>query len=143
MSEIGKWLEGIGLGHYTDAFDINEIDMDLLKQVDDQVLKDIGVSIAGHRLRICSAIAQLGAKPPEETKRAHVSIAKPDPPPVSAERRQLTVMFVDLVGSTARLAVDRITNCFAWLGLEVGADALLGIADPNSACLVIIDPPHL
>ena len=75
--------------------------MDLLKQVDDQVLKDIGVSIAGHRLRIRSAIAQLGAKPPEELKRAHVSIAKPDPPPVSAERRQLTVMFVDLVGSTA------------------------------------------
>ena len=54
MSEIRKWLEAIGLGKYADAFEVNEIDMDLLGQVDDQVLKDIGVSAAGHRLRIRS-----------------------------------------------------------------------------------------
>jgi class 3 adenylate cyclase len=101
MSEVGKWLEGIGLGQYADAFDRNEIDMHLLKQVDDQVLKDIGVSIAGHRLRIRGAIAQLDAEPVEETRGASVSIEKTEPQPVSAERRQLTVMFVDLVGSTA------------------------------------------
>ena len=54
MSEVGKWLEAIGLGQYVDAFEANEIEMDLLGQVDDQVLKDIGVSAAGHRLRIRS-----------------------------------------------------------------------------------------
>jgi class 3 adenylate cyclase/tetratricopeptide (TPR) repeat protein len=87
MSEIRKWLESIGLGQYGDAFEANDIDMDLLKQVDDQMLKDIGVASAGHRLRIRNAI------PP--TTPAHETTA------ASAERRQLTVMFCDLVGSTA------------------------------------------
>ena len=63
MSEIRKWLESIGLGQYVDAFDANEIGMDLLGQVDDQMLKDIGVSIGGHRLRIRSAIAKLATTP--------------------------------------------------------------------------------
>jgi hypothetical protein len=58
MSEIRKWLESIGLGQYADAFDANEIGMDLLRQVDDQMLKDIDVSIGGHRLRIRNAIAK-------------------------------------------------------------------------------------
>ncbi len=45
MSEVGKWLQGIGLGQYADGFDTNEIDMELLRQVDDQLLKDLGVSM--------------------------------------------------------------------------------------------------
>jgi SAM domain (Sterile alpha motif) len=52
VSEIRNWLEAIGLGKYGDAFETNKIGMDLLGQVDDQMLKDIGVSIGGHRLRI-------------------------------------------------------------------------------------------
>jgi hypothetical protein len=44
MSEIQKWLETIGLGQYADGFEANNIDMDLLKQVDDQTLKDIGIA---------------------------------------------------------------------------------------------------
>jgi hypothetical protein len=63
MSEIQKWLETIGLGQYADAFEANEIEMDLLGQVDDQVLKDIGVSVAGHRLRLRNAIAKF--RPPD------------------------------------------------------------------------------
>jgi len=47
MSEIRKWLETIGVGQYVDAFETNAIDLDLLGQVDDQILKDIGVSAAG------------------------------------------------------------------------------------------------
>ena len=58
MSEIRKWLVGIGLAQYADAFETNAIDMELLKQVDDQILKDIGVSAAGHRMRIRNAIAK-------------------------------------------------------------------------------------
>jgi hypothetical protein len=63
MSEIRNWLESIGLGQYRDAFEVNEIDLALLGQVDDQMLKDIGVSIGGHRLRIRNAIAKLAAAP--------------------------------------------------------------------------------
>src|SRR6202011_1770084 len=67
-------------------------------QIDDQVLKDIGVSSAGHRLRIRNAIAKLPLAPVE----ANASSSNaPEIPAASAERRQLTVMFCDLVGSTA------------------------------------------
>jgi len=59
MSEIRKRLESIGLGQYADAFETNAIDMELLRQVDDQILKDIGVSAAGQRMRIRNAIAKL------------------------------------------------------------------------------------
>jgi SAM domain (Sterile alpha motif) len=98
MSGIRKWLESIGLGQYGEAFETNEIGLDLLGQVDDQMLKDIGVSIGGHRLRIRNAIAKLAPTPIAEanlssTTPAHQTIA------ASAERRQLTVMFCDLVGS--------------------------------------------
>jgi class 3 adenylate cyclase len=100
MSEIRKWLESIGLGQYGDAFEANEIDMDLLRQVDDQILKDIGVSAAGDRLRIRNAITKLGSTPVTE---ANLSITNPthDAAAASVERRQLTVVFCDLVGSTA------------------------------------------
>jgi hypothetical protein len=52
-------LEAIDLGQYADDFEANDIDADLLTGVDDQVLKDIGLSSAGHRLRIRNAIAKL------------------------------------------------------------------------------------
>ena len=60
MSEIRKWLESIGLAQYADAFEANEIGMDLLGQGDDQMLKDLGVSIGGNRLRELLAPAVAG-----------------------------------------------------------------------------------
>jgi hypothetical protein len=63
VSEIRKLLDSIGLGQYGDALEANKIDMDLLGQVDDQILKDIGVSAAGDRLRIRNAIAKLAPAP--------------------------------------------------------------------------------
>src|SRR5215469_16245030 len=101
MSEVRKWLERIGLGQYADAFDANEIGMDLLRQVDDQMLKDIGVSIGGHRLRIRNAIAKLVAAPVAAEVNLSPTTPTPETPAASAERRQVTVMFCDLVGSTA------------------------------------------
>jgi hypothetical protein len=59
MSDVRTWLAGIGLGQYADAFEANDVEMDLLNGVDDQMLKDIGVTSAGHRLRIRTAIAKL------------------------------------------------------------------------------------
>jgi len=60
MSETRKLLESVDLDQYADAVEANDIETDLLKQVDDQTLKDIGVASAGHRLRIRNAIAKLG-----------------------------------------------------------------------------------
>jgi class 3 adenylate cyclase len=97
MSEVRKWLDTIGLAQYADAFETNDLDIDLLGQVDDQLLKDIGVSSAGHRLRIRNAIAKLS----QQEKIASSLSAATDAASASAERRQVTVMFSDLVGSTA------------------------------------------
>ena len=60
MSAVRNWLEEIGLAQYAD--EANDIDTDLLTQIDDQVLKDIGVSSAGHRLRLRNAIAKLALR---------------------------------------------------------------------------------
>ena len=66
MSEIRKWLDAIGLGQYADAFETNDIEMDLLRQIDDQALRDLGMMSAGHRLRIRNAIAKLAPAPAPE-----------------------------------------------------------------------------
>ena len=101
MSKVREWLEAIGLVQYADAFEANDIDIDLLGQVDDPMLKDIGVSSAGHRLRIRNAIAKLSpASPLAKNENATSAATEPKTQDV-AERRQVTVMFSDLVGSTA------------------------------------------
>jgi class 3 adenylate cyclase len=73
--------------------------MDLLRQVGDQILKDIGIASAGHRLRIRNAHSQGRPAPPADAN-DNASRASKDVP-AAAERRQLTGMFCDLVGSTA------------------------------------------
>jgi class 3 adenylate cyclase/predicted ATPase len=100
MNAVRDWLEAIGLGQYADAFEANDIDTELLPQIDDQLLKDIGVSSAGHRLRIRNAIAKLAPTSTAEPNAASAAAAA-EVPATSAERRQLTVMFCDLIGSTA------------------------------------------
>jgi len=100
MNEVRTWLEGIGLARYADAFEVNEIDMGLLMQVDDQMLKDIGVAAAGHRLRLRNAIAKLAQSAAVDVK-ASGGVAPPEASTVSAERRHVTVLFSDLVASTA------------------------------------------
>ena len=100
MSGVQDWLEAIGLGQYADAFEANDIDIELLPQIDDRLLKDIGVSSAGHRLRIRNAIAKLVPTATPEANAAS-AVAAADISAQPAERRQLTVMFADLVGSTA------------------------------------------
>ena len=95
MQSIAEWLEKLGLGQYAQCFAENGIDLSDLRHLTDQDLKDIGI-LLGHRRRILAAIAEF-AQPttPEPT-----AATKPKAQDF-AERRQLTVMFCDLVGSTA------------------------------------------
>ena len=79
----------------------NNIEADLLGQLDDQTLKDIGVSSAGHRLRIRNAIAKLSPAVPLATNDGTFALVMEPQARDAAERRQVTVMFSDLVGSTA------------------------------------------
>jgi hypothetical protein len=123
MSEVREWLEAIGLVQYADAFEANDIDIDLLGQVDDQMLKDIGVSSAGHRLRIRNAIAKLSPASPLAKNENTTSAATEPKTQDTAECRQVTVMFSDLVGSTAlsarmdpedlREVISAYQNCVA------------------------------
>ena len=95
--DVGDWLRGLGLGQYEAAFRESEIEADVLAELTDQHLKDLGVSL-GNRLRILRAIRELSVAAPAPDEVA----ARPAQEPLDgAERRQLTVMFCDLVGSTA------------------------------------------
>jgi class 3 adenylate cyclase len=99
MQQIGDWLKKLGMSEYAERFAQNDIDTSVLPELTDQDLKDLGVSL-GHRRKMLRAIRDLDG--------ASVAITAP-PAPVAteparrddAERRQLTVMFTDLVGSIA------------------------------------------
>src|SRR4030095_14783963 len=94
MRDIAEWLGSIGLGEYAQRFAENAIDFSTLRDLTEQDLKDLGV-LLGHRRKMLRAIAELDNAPaPAE------SATKPEPSD-EAERRHLTVMFCDLVGSTA------------------------------------------
>jgi class 3 adenylate cyclase len=86
--DVAAWLKGLGLERYAAAFRDNEIDWPVLPSLTADDLKEIGIAAVGHRRRLVEAIAalRLPAAPPSFE---------------GAERRQLTVMFCDLVGSTA------------------------------------------
>jgi class 3 adenylate cyclase len=96
MEQIGDWLEKLGMAQYAQAFADSDIDFSVLRYLTDQDLEKVGVSL-GHRRKMLAVIAELvgavpAAPPPVLTERK---------PQDAAERRQLTVMFCDLVGSTA------------------------------------------
>ena len=93
--DVATWLRGLGLGQYEAAFRDNEIDGVVLPKLTVDDLRDLGVVVVGHRRKMMLAIEALNAGSPTET-----SVHDGAPPGV-AERRQLTVMFCDLVGSTA------------------------------------------
>ena len=100
--DIVVWLRSLGLGQYEAAFRENEIDETVLPNLTAEDLKDLGVGIVGHRRKILDAIAALRADAEREDAVSHCSLVETDTTPEDrAERRQVTVMFSDLVGSTA------------------------------------------
>ena len=101
MQQVADWLEKLGLSEYAARFAENGIDVSVLRYLTDQDLKDIGV-LLGHRRKMLAAISELSGAIPGTTEAAAEAQPKIQD---SAERRQVTVMFSDLVGSTA-LAVS-------------------------------------
>src|SRR3974377_2375142 len=99
--DVGEWLKGIGLGRDGAAFRDNAIDVDVLADLTDGDLEKLGLPL-GDRKRLLKAIADL-AGPPSAATRLESGQARPRRPATlstSAERRPITVMFCDLVGST-------------------------------------------
>jgi class 3 adenylate cyclase/predicted ATPase len=102
--DIGDWLRSLGLGKFEAAFRENEIDETVLPSLTHETLKELGVTAVGHRLKLLDAITALrgdtsGTSP--STLSTTAPAASSVPPEDRAERRQVTVMFSDLVGSTA------------------------------------------
>src|SRR5215467_3069976 len=97
MQPIADWLKKLGMSEYAPRFADNDIDASVLRDLTDQDLKDIGVAL-GHRRKLLRAIAETVAS---TTTTPQATAASEPEPRDDAERRQLTVMFCDLVGSTA------------------------------------------
>ena len=91
--DIAAWLRGLSLERYAEAFRDNAIELEVLPELTEADLEKIGV-LLGHRKIMLKAIAEL--RPPAPQPLAQIAPVVPD----AAERRQLTVMFCDLVGST-------------------------------------------
>ena len=92
MSRIRAWLDDLGLDKYADAFEAEEITPELIVSLSDDDMKQLGLPL-GPRRAIVAAVA--GGGP------ARAAVSSKDEPGLDAERRQITVMFCDMVGSTA------------------------------------------
>ena len=99
--DIGDWLRGLGLGRYEAGFRENEVDETVLPKLTAEDLKELGVSTVGHRRILLDAIAALRTDADAKARPPEAPSTVPEPPQDPAERRQVTVMFSDLVGSTA------------------------------------------
>ena len=95
--DVGAWLRGLGLGQYEGAFRDSEIEADTLPELTETDLEKLGLPL-GPRKRSFGALQNLGDA---DKSSAAANLARPIPAKDTAERRQLTVMFCDLVGSTA------------------------------------------
>src|SRR5438034_8814330 len=95
MQQIADWLEKLGLSEYGQRFADNAIELSVIRDLTEQDLKDLGV-LLGHRRKILRAIAELDGVAPAPIERATEPTLRDE-----AERRHLTVMICDLVGSTA------------------------------------------
>src|SRR3954451_15692024 len=106
--DVADWLRALGLDQYEAAFRANGVDAEVLPTLTGEELKDIGVSLIRHRRRLLEAIATLrsNAMPAEAPAQVSSSTSTdptrpPDASETTAERRPLSVMFCDLIGSTA------------------------------------------
>ena len=102
MQTVGQWLEQLGLAQYTEAFERNAVDLDLVRELTEPDLEKLGVLALGHRKKLLRAISDLnpsGSPAATSHNRSNQPYLE-RPLGAEAERRQLTVMFCDLVGST-------------------------------------------
>jgi class 3 adenylate cyclase/predicted ATPase len=104
VTNVRDWLEDLGLGQYVDRFEADDIDLDVMPSMSDPDLEKLGVSM-GHRKRLLKAIAELNNVPASPLSSDTISVAPRGSSPSSStlaegERRQLTVLFCDMVGFT-------------------------------------------
>ena len=124
--DVASWLRGLGLERYEATFRENDVDGELLPTLTADDLKEIGVTSFGHRRHLLEAIAKLNEQRTTDAVNPGVAPATAVSGPYSedavshgGERRQLTVMFCDLVGSTAlseKLDPEELRACCTRIG---------------------------
>src|SRR5262249_43574093 len=97
MNDIAEWLASLDLGEYARRFAENGVDLSTIRDLTENDLKELGV-LLGHRRKMLRAIAELQGVP---ATKPHTAVAAAQD---HAERRHITVMFCDMVGSTALTA---------------------------------------
>ena len=99
--DLKQWLEDIGLGQYVEVFEENQITLDLARDLNNEDLKDLGMSVLGHRKTLLRAIDALSAAPDTNVAAAPKPIEPRETAETTrgAERRRITVLFADLVGN--------------------------------------------
>jgi predicted ATPase/class 3 adenylate cyclase len=116
MTGIAEWLASIGLGEYAQRFAENAIDLSVVRDLTEQDLEELGV-LLGHRRKMLRAIAELDEAAPAPAETATESVPRDE-----SERRHLTVMFCDLVGSTVPSA-------------PLDPEDMWGVIAPYHACI--------
>ena len=99
--DISVWLHNLGLEQYERTFRENAVDLDLLPKLTSEDLRELGVTLVGHRRKLLDAIAALrvaDTRPFEDTR--HVRTPSASPADAPGERRQVTVLFADLANYT-------------------------------------------
>jgi len=96
MSSARRWLESLGFGQFAETFEQNRIDLDVARDLTDQDLRDLGITALGERKLLLRVIATLRNSGPDGA--SEVQSAPAVPPAQEGERRQLTVLFCDMVG---------------------------------------------
>ena len=148
--DISAWLRGLGLERYEQAFRENAIDEAILPKLTAEDLRDLGVTAVGHRRILLDATAALRAEPFRDTTEHSVEPDRSGGKAPEAERRQLTVMFADLVGSTAlsarldpeelrdiigayhRRCAEAITGCGGFVAKYLGDGVLAYFGYPQA-----------
>jgi hypothetical protein len=115
--DVAEWLRGLGLEQYATAFRENDIGERVLPSLTADDLKELGVNLIGHRRLMLDGIAALRDTMPDRTTRDSPSGTPLSAHSAEAERRQLTVMFCDIVGSTAlstQLDPEDLRDLISW-----------------------------
>ena len=143
MQQIADWLKTLGTSEYAERFAENRIDFSILRDLTDQDLKDLGV-VLGDRRKMLRAIAELAGAVPSSPQPAFTEPESQD----SAERRQVTAMFSDLVGSTAlsarmdpedlREVISAYQKCVAETVRRFG-----GFVEPSEKAVLLGEDRHV
>jgi hypothetical protein len=111
MQQVADWLKQLGMPEYVQRFVDNDIDFSVLRHLNDQDLKELGVSL-GHGRKMLASIAELVSAVPTSPAAPATEPKAED----SAERRQVTVLICDLVGRPGSSALFRAWRATSWRG---------------------------